>query len=87
MGLNFRLVTETKKSVSMAFPFVGDVIRPINCSVLVVSGGKDVFVSTRDAGKIVKFHRADYLHLLEHDHDLLTALIAKEIQNWISVKK
>jgi 1-acyl-sn-glycerol-3-phosphate acyltransferase len=51
-----------------ALPFCGSVWQPIHAPTLVISGGRDNFVSRDDAERIANFHHAGHKHWAELNH-------------------
>lgn len=86
LGIEFLLVPESRKAVMMAMPFAGNVVNPIRRPILIISGGKDVFVSKQDAERIAKFHKVPpsaHIHLQKCRHDLLNEGVATIIGGWL----
>lgn len=79
------LVAEKITSAWRTMPFCGGVRRPIGVPTLVISGGRDKFVSREDALRIAAFHNASHMHWPELNHNELggNREVIQYISRWI----
>ncbi|MBI5046048.1 MAG: hypothetical protein HZC14_03585 [Candidatus Niyogibacteria bacterium] len=71
-----------------ALPFCGGVRKSISVPTLVISGGRDKFVSLGDALRIAVFHNASHMHWPELNHNELgkNRKVIQYIARWIAEK-
>ena len=71
-----------------ALPFCGSVWGPIRVPTLVVSGGRDKFVSPSDAARIARYHKAEHKTWSELNHNDIAKNeeVIRFIADWIEKK-